>query len=67
MIDELVSKLGGREVVAARLGITPNAVYKWSAGDEPGIPSKHWVALCDMSKGDVTLEHIASLNAKVTA
>jgi len=64
MIADTVKSLGGRDVVAAACRITPNAVYKWSEGDEPGIPPKHWPTLRDLSKGKLTLDKLERLNAE---
>lgn len=67
MIQDLIKKLGGVAAVAEACRISPNAVYKWDAGKEPGIPSRHWSRLRDMSGGWLTLDAIEEVNRKAQA
>lgn len=63
MIADLIKRLGGKETVASRLGITQNALCKWGTEAVPGIPSKHWAALRKLSGNTVTFEELAAARA----
>lgn len=67
MIEDFITELGGRDAVAALCGITSNAVYKWSAGSDPGIPMKHWPKLRAASGGRFSFEDFERINSQALA
>lgn len=44
-VSEVIDRLGGNSVVAAALGLTPNAVGNWR---ERGFPPETFIALTDL-------------------
>lgn len=69
--SHIVDRLGGFQAVADLLGITPNAVQRWTYPTEPSgqkgdkvkglgdrVPQRHWAALVAKSGGKVTLAEL---------
>lgn len=58
--DEIVRALGGREPVAERCGVSPQAVSNWR---RDGVPFRHFVALVSMAAERgvrLTFDHLAA-------
>lgn len=66
--SQIIDRLGGTQAVADLLGITQNAVQRWTYASEPTgrkgdkvkglgdrVPMRHWAALVAKSGGKVTL------------
>ena len=45
-IPALLASLGGPRVVAARVVLTRNALYRWT---ENGVPARYWLDLVEMA------------------
>lgn len=71
--SQIIERLGGFDAVADLLGITRNAVQRWTYSPERGrvrgemtrglgdrVPMKHWTALVAKSNGRVTLDELMS-------
>jgi len=67
--SEIIARLGGHQKVAEMLGITANAVQRWTYPPtrESGkrvnglgnrVPMKHWTALVEKSGGKVALSEL---------
>jgi len=69
--SQIVERLGGFQVVADLLGITPNAVQRWTYPVDPSgakgdkvkglgdrVPMRHWAALVAKSAGKVKLAEL---------
>lgn len=69
--SQIIDRLGGTQSVADLLGITQNAVQRWTYSTEPTgekgdrvkglgdrVPMRHWAALVAKSGGKVTLAEL---------
>lgn len=69
--SKIVERLGGFQAVSEMLGITQNAVQRWTYSAEPSgekgdkvkglgdrVPMRHWAALVAKSGGKVTLAEL---------
>src|ERR1700741_4916861 len=69
--SQIVERLGGFQVVADMLGITQNAVQRWTYSAAPSgakgdkvkglgdrVPMRHWASLVARSGGKVTLQEL---------
>lgn len=60
--SQIVSRLGGFKAVGEMLGITRNAVQRWIYPTPQGlgdrVPMKHWPALVEKSKGQISLQEL---------
>ncbi|MCR5876957.1 helix-turn-helix domain-containing protein [Phenylobacterium sp. J367] len=71
-----MERLGGFKAVADQLGITRNAVQRWTydapRGHNNRVPQKHWATLVEKSGGKVALselmtDEVAQIVAVATA
>jgi hypothetical protein len=78
--SQIIERLGGFQAVADLLGITRNAVQRWTYSTEPTgekgdkaeglgdrVPMRHWAALVGKSRGKVTLAELDPEFAKIVA
>lgn len=69
--SQIIDRLGGFQAVADVLGITANAVQRWTYSNDPSgtkgdkvkglgdrVPMRHWAALAAKSGGRVTLAEL---------
>lgn len=69
--SQIIERLGGFQAVADMLGISRNAVQRWTYSAEPSgakydktkglgeqVPMRHWAALVAKSDGKVTLQEL---------
>lgn len=69
--SQIVERLGGYQAVADMLGITQNAVQRWTYSSKPTrakgdktkglgdrVPMRHWSALVTKADGKVTLAEL---------
>lgn len=58
-IDDVIHVCGGPKAIAKKIKRKANAIAFWRIN---GIPGKHWPALIDLSKGQVTADSILAAN-----
>ena len=69
--SQIIERLGGFQAVADMLGITANAVQRWTYSADPSgtkgdkvkglgdrVPMRHWAALVARSAGKVSLAEL---------
>lgn len=69
--SQIIERLGGYQAVADLLGITQNAVQRWTYSTEPTgekgdkvkglgdrVPMRHWAQLVAKAEGKVTLAEL---------
>lgn len=61
-VDQITQTLGGRDAIAAWLGITPDAVKRWRYN---GVPPKHWSKIVKKAKGGISYDQLSVANAKL--
>lgn len=64
--SEIVLRLGGYKAVGELLGISRNAVQRWTYDPPQGlgdrVPMRHWPALVEKSKGRVSLQELMDVD-----
>jgi hypothetical protein len=62
-IPEIINTCGGAARIAASIGRSKDAIYKWSS---IGIPDRHWSKLIELSGGalDPATIHAANQQAR---